>query len=182
VAVWRGSATGAGVTADTNQRLALVALSKPGLLDAQLTGGSARDRIVEAAGGGLELRWMPHPRKLVPRLSHAQQRAWKYVVYVQGHSAASRYGALMASGSVILKVASTCAAPNLWFFDALRPWVDHVPVAADLRDLSSAIQWLQTHDAEAAAMARAAAQLHAQLLGADALREFAARALTRLCT
>lgn len=172
VAVWRGSATGAGVTPDTNQRLALVALSAPGRLDAQLTAGSSRDRIVDG-----QLRWMPPPRKLAPRLSPEQQRAWKYVVYVQGHSAASRYGALMASGSVILKVASTCAAPDLWFFHHLRPWVDHVPVAADMRDLRPAIQWLQAHDAEAAAMARAAAELHAKLLRPEALREYAARTL-----
>jgi hypothetical protein len=33
-----------------------------------------------------------------------------------------------------------------WFYDRLVPWVNHVPVAADMTDLLDIIDWLRRHD------------------------------------
>lgn len=176
VAVWRGSATGDGVDPAINQRLKLVTRTPlyPHL-DAGITAWSMRDRIV-----GGKMRWMTPIGRSVPRLSWAQQQEYKYVVYVQGHSAADRYGALMCSGSVVLKVDSTCAADELWFFSELKPWVDHVPVQADLSDLDTQIAWLQKNDVAAENMSIAALKLHAQLFSSQHLHAFCASVLNTL--
>jgi hypothetical protein len=42
---------------------------------------------------------------------------------------------MMRLGSVILKVASSCVADQMWYFPLLRPYHDHVPVRADMSDL-----------------------------------------------
>ena len=42
---------------------------------------------------------------------------------------------MMQLGSVILKVQSQCVADQMWYFPLLQPYVDHVPVKADLSDL-----------------------------------------------
>ncbi|CAN0434369.1 unnamed protein product [Scytosiphon promiscuus] len=47
---------------------------------------------------------------------------------------------MMRLGSVILKVTSRCVADSMWYFPLLEPWVDHVPVKADLSDLEEKIR------------------------------------------
>jgi hypothetical protein len=39
------------------------------------------------------------------------------------------------------QVESSCVADVMWYFPLLQPWVDHVPVKADLSDLAEKIQW-----------------------------------------
>lgn len=36
----------------------------------------------------------------------------------------------------------------MWYFDLLQPYVDHVPVKADLSDLEEKIRWCREHDDE----------------------------------
>lgn len=166
-AVFRGSATGAGVTVDDNQRLHIALLShcwsldpaKRDLLDAGITSWNMRDK--KQFGKPIALlnpRSFPFGR--VAPIPLNQQARFKYVVYIDGHCAANRYGALCSMGSVILKVASRTEACNLFFFPLLQPYVDHVPVAADLSDLETQIRWCREHDAECAAIAAAAKTLH----------------------
>ena len=75
-----------------------------------------------------------------------EQSAYKYLIYVEGHCAACRYGFMMRLGSVILKVESRCVADRTWYMPLLRPWVDHVPVRADLSDLLDKVRWCRAHD------------------------------------
>ncbi len=85
------------------------------------------------------------------------------MLYVQGHSAAYRYSKMMFSGSLIIKVASTVAAPSLWFFDALHGFslggdmvamdCDHIIVQSDLSDLLDVLEWCETHPTECEQMA-----------------------------
>ena len=58
------------------------------------------------------------------------------------------------------QVESRCVADRMWYFPLLRPYVDHVPVKADMSDLDEKIQWCREHDAECRAMAAAARRLH----------------------
>ena len=64
-----------------------------------------------------------------------KQSYYKYLLYIESHCAACRYGFMMQLGSVILKVDSQCVADGMWYFPLLRPYYDHVPVKADLSDL-----------------------------------------------
>ena len=53
---------------------------------------------------------------------------------------------MMRLGSVILKVAPRQVADRMWYFDLLEPYVDHVPVKADLSDLEDQIRWCRNND------------------------------------
>jgi hypothetical protein len=100
--------------------------------------------------------------QLAPKMSMDQQQAFKYAVYVEGHSAASRYLQLMLNGFVIIKVDTRhTTADQLWYFDQLVDGVDHVRVSSDLSNLVPCIHWLKAHDELALAMS-----LKAQALGA----------------
>lgn len=77
-----------------------------------------------------------------------KQATYKYVLYIEGHCAACRYGFMMQLGNVILKVTSSCVADKMWYFPLLRPYVDHVPVKADMSDLKEVLEWCHTHDEE----------------------------------
>ena len=158
-----------------NQRLCLASLSHqwstPGhkygahnrlndghaYLDAEITSWNLRDKKVP---GGLVTYLRPDAFAfgLAPFMSTSEQAGFKYAVYVDGHSAADRYSRMMVSGSVILKVASR-VGHRLWFFDALEPYVDHVPVAAGLEDLADAIAWCKQNDAKCEDIARNARAL-----------------------
>lgn len=43
-----------------------------------------------------------------------KQATYKYLLYIEGHCAACRYGFMMQLGSVILKVDSSCVADQMW--------------------------------------------------------------------
>ena len=114
------------------------------------------------------------PFGLSPFVPLYEQATYKYLVYVQGHCAANRYANLMSLGCVILKVASTCDAADMWYFPLLQPYVDHVPVAADLSDLEQQIRWCRAHDEECARMAAEAQRLHREHLTVAGITAFLA--------
>jgi hypothetical protein len=76
---------------------------------------------------------------------------------------------MLSTGALILRVlpSAGCPAPDLWYFPMLRPFVDHVPVRADLADLAQQIEWCRAHDEECQAIARRGAELHRRYLSAD---------------
>lgn len=185
VAFFRGSATGAGVTPDTNQRLHLCALSHEwtrqgaDMLDAGITSWNMRDKK-EFGKPMTYIKPATLPFSLAPFVPLYEQARYKYLVYVQGHCAANRYANLMSLGCVILKVASTCEASEMWYFPLLRPYVDHVPIAADLSDLASQIEWCRAHDSECEAMAAEAQRLHREHLTIRGITSYMAAALAEV--
>lgn len=167
-AAFRGTATG------TDQRVQLAALGheRPDMLDAGLTGyNQGRDRVVfDAATSTIVVSYVDIaalPRKVAFVPIATQAAANKYVIYVDGHCAASRYGTLMRTGRVVLKVASLHAATSghLWMFpgligarvcglDATIPDdADHFIIDADLSNLLDTCSFLKSHDDLAARVA-----------------------------
>ena len=73
------------------------------------------------------------------------QSYYKYLLYIEGHCAACRYGFMMQLGSVILEVDSQCVADSMWYFPLLRPYYDHVPVKGLVR-LARKIAWCREND------------------------------------
>ena len=105
-----------------------------------------------------------------------QQQAFKYVVYVEGHSAASRYLQLMLQGFVIIKVDTRhTTADQLWYFDQLVDGVDHVRVSSDLSNLVPCIHWLIANDERAKAMSNRAQELGARIAASQT--EYAVKTL-----
>jgi Glycosyl transferase family 90 len=51
----------------------------------------------------------------------------------------------LLTGSPLLKVASP-AGYRQWYYDALEPWINYVPVMSDMSDLVEKARWVLTHD------------------------------------
>ena len=180
-ALFRGTATGGGITEDTNQRLKAAALSHrwlrqsnhekkvdgtyepPPLLDAAITGWNKRDKKTHmGVMNCIAHKNFPFDGGKQMYVPIYEQSAYKYLLYIDGHCAACRYAFMMRLGSVILKVESRIVADRMWYFPLLRPWVDHVPIAPDLSDLAEKIEWCRAHDDECRAIAEAAKQIYNQ--------------------
>lgn len=157
-AFFRGTATGGGTTIHNNQRLMVTYLGhiwkddpeKGGeepFVNAQIVGWNMRDKKT-ADGPMTFLR--PKNFDFDAGKHHFtpiyEQSMYKYLIYVDGHCAACRYGFMMRLGSVILKVAPRQVADTMWYFPLLEPYVDHVPVKADLSDLEEKIRWCREND------------------------------------
>ena len=172
--LFRGTATGGGVTAATNQRINAAALSHLWKSDDRYNGSNGSSNgvpFLDAAITGWNLRDKKiagHPMTYLKKedfpfkggrenfIPIYEQSRYKYLLYVDGHCAACRYAFMMRLGSVILKVESAQVADQMWYFPLLRPWVHHIPIAADLSDLAAKIQWCRDHDDECREIARRA--------------------------
>ena len=167
-AVWRGTATGSGTTADTNTRLLMTkhCAGRPELYDVVLTGLNQRDKVVatSAEGGGSMvvgfLQGGAIPRGVFLTL-HQQASMFRFVLYADGHCAANRYGALMACERTILRVRSRRETDGgvLWLFPdlvaarvepsgqaSIPAGADHFDVSADLANLDATMAFLISHD------------------------------------
>ena len=183
-AFFRGTATGGGTSTETNQRLALAALdcrTEGGLIDCKLTGWNRRDKKVFDGPvthvDPADFRFAAGRQNFVPIF---EQSAYKYLIYVEGHCAACRYGFMMRLGSVILKVESRCVADRTWYMPLLRPWVDHVPVRADLSDLLDKVRWCRAHDEACKKIAREARRLWDAYLDRDGVLDYLALTLNKV--
>ena len=178
-AVFRGTGTGF----HHGQRYALARMTHP-LLDVALTGFGCRDRVwLNEADDTVHVHWTASEEdregiRVQPPMDMREQAAtFQYIIYVDGHCAASRFGTLMHTGCVILRVASLQASDcgSQWLFtpgmglqgvalpdlvahaeEAGTPW-DHVLVSADMQDLIPTLQWLIEHPATAERIAANAA-------------------------
>lgn len=186
-AFFRGSGTGGGVTIKDNQRLRLADISYAwrsdprynnrnpidgvAFLDAGVVTWNIRDK--KMPGGPMTyLRESDFKFKTVGRVPMYEQVRYKYLVYVEGHCAAARFGFLLKVGCVILKVESVCVPSQLWFFPALKAYEHFVPVKADMSDLAEKIEWCKTHDSECRTIASNAQKLYAQLFSRKPLLDY----------
>jgi hypothetical protein len=168
VAIWRGTATGSGVHPHTNVRLRLVAhcVTRSDLYNVALVGYNNRDKVMPIEGNRILVHFLEEPERsaapLAPYMDLAKQcQAHKYVIYADGHCAANRYGALMESHRVIIRIGSERQTDGglLWLFPGLTgahvttdgtahvpPNADHFLIAPDLTNLDATIMYLQEHD------------------------------------
>jgi len=155
--IFRGSATGAGVTCETNVRLKLCALSHAWqddtLLDAKLTSWNGRHKL--SADGTIRVInpddfpfYADKSFFLPPR---AQQR-WKYAILLDGNVGAARLLDLAAGFFTLLLPASD--APQVRWRSALVPWEHFVPLRADLGDLAERLLYLRANDDVAYSLAQ----------------------------
>eukprot|EP00606_Chrysophyceae_sp_TOSAG23-5_P000339 GSChrysophyteH2.ASY1.ANO1.1208.1 assembled CDS len=101
-----------------------------------------------------------------------KQSHYKYLIYVEGHCAACRYGFMMQLGSVILKVDSQCVADQMWYFPLLKPYYDHVPVKADLSDLREQIEWCINNDDKCRQIAENAKLIYKKYVGKQGVLDY----------
>lgn len=183
-AFFRGTATGGGTSIDNNQRVKVAHLShqwkddpeKGGeepFLDAAIVGWNKRDKkIAECPMTFLretDFAFTAGKHHFTPIY---EQSKYKYLVYVDGHCAACRYGFMMRLGSVILKVAPRQVADRMWYFPLLQPYVDHVPVAPDLSDLEEKIRWCRENDDKCREIASNCTKFYEKYVARSALLDY----------
>jgi len=186
-AFFRGSGTGGGTNVENNQRLKLSELSKlwetnnkynsdnkiDGIqfLDAGIVSWNFRDKKLLNSG-----MYFTHPSEqiftLVDRVPMTEQYMYKYIVYVEGHSAANRYAFLMKMCVLILKVESSVEAKDMWFFPLLIPYEDYVPVKSDLSDLGDIIRWCKLNDGTCKQIAFNAKNKYERYLNKDGILDY----------
>lgn len=183
-AFFRGTATGGGTTIHNNQRIKAAYLcnewkddpEKGGeepFLDAQIVGWNLRDKKTADSPmtflRATEFNFTAGRHHFTPIY---EQSKYKYLVYIDGHCAACRYGFMMRLGSVILKVAPRQVADRMWYFPLLKPYVDHVPVKPDLSDLESQIRWCRANDDKCREIGQNALKFYEKYVSKDALLDY----------
>ena len=112
-AVFRGSSTGKGLTPETNARMALYkfASSYPAQFDVRLTRINNRDQLVHDGLSASVTCDFPRVKDLARELDASprhyltleqQCKTYKLAIYIRGHQAASRLGALLAHGFCVI--------------------------------------------------------------------------------
>lgn len=183
-AFFRGTATGGGTTIHNNQRLMVAHLShewrndpeKGGsepFLDAAIVGWNLRDKKISDSPMTFlrktQFEFTAGKHHFTPIY---EQSKYKYLVYVDGHCAACRYGFMMRLGSVILKVEARQVADTMWYFPLLKPYVDHVPVKDDLSDLEEQIRWCRNNDDKCRQIAQNCLMMYEKYVARSALLDY----------
>ena len=146
VAVFRGMASGCGITIDTNKRLKVadLAVDNPDVLDAGITNWNAK--IKKTATGMMDVIDEKAFRfGLATPKSRKEMSEYKYLVHIEGHSAAFRMCYELSLNSVMLFVKGKY---EVWCNQFLKDGVHYIAIKEDLSDLVDKIKWCKKHDAE----------------------------------
>lgn len=68
----------------------------------------------------------------------------------------------------------------MWYFPLLEPFVDHVPIRADLSDLEEKIQWCRENDAKCQAIAQSAKDKYDTYVSKDAIYDYMQLVTTKI--
>lgn len=176
-AVFRGATTGAGVTAQTNQRLKALDLSekRPDLLDVGITSWNFRPRKYEGEPYLQTIERSQYPK--ANKLNLQDQSRFKYILNLEGHVAAYRLSYELSTESVILLADSQW---KMWHYKFLKPFVHYVPVSEDLHDLVKKIEWCKNNDTECEKIALNAKKFYDTYLGTRGILDFIQKQLWEL--
>lgn len=121
-------------------KLAALSLQYPHLIDAKFSHLLVYEKNPEM-GESIKNEGM-----LGDRVSMKEHPRFRYLINVEGHCAsAPRFPLLLHSNSVVF---SNVTDSLLWFYGAIKPFIHFIPVAEDLSDLLSQLEWAMNHDNE----------------------------------
>ena len=168
--IFRGSATGCGITLETNMRLMAADLSVDNfdLLDAGITDWNQKPkkymgdpiRIIDTS----KLRF-----GLANKIDNIQKSGYKYILNIDGHVSACRLSSELGMNSVVLLVDSPY---KLWFSDMLEDGVHYILVKKDLSNLIEKIKWCIDHDKECKKIAENARKFYLEYLEKDGVLNY----------
>lgn len=161
IAFYRGSDIG---VSDLNAwinyprpRLVCLSTQYPHLIDAKFTSLYAVCHTQFAIDNGFMgnyLSMKDHPR-------------YKYLMNVEaGCANTPRFPLLLHANSVIFK---NLTQSILWFYKALKPYEHFIPIAEDLTDLLSQLEWAHAHDDECRKISENANNIAADALTSEAV-------------
>lgn len=170
-AVFRGSTTGLGIDNVTNQRLRALYIAKqnPTLLDVGITKWNCRIRkhMLQKQPQTIE---RPDDYETVEFMSLQQQtNKYKYILNLEGHTAAFRLAYELSSNSVVLLAGSQW---KLWYSRFMIEDVHYVAVKEDLTDLVDKIKWCQQHEDRCLEIIKNANKFYKEYLGVNGILDY----------
>jgi hypothetical protein len=168
--IFRGSATGCGITVQNNMRLKAsdMSIDYPDLLDAGITDWKARMR--KYSNKGIEIIDTNKFRfKLANKITNVEKSEYKYILNIDGYVSAYRLSSELSMGSVVLIVKSDY---KLWFSDKLIEYVHYVPVNSDLSNLINIIKWCKKNDKKCKEIANNAMEFFHKYLTKDGILDY----------
>jgi hypothetical protein len=142
--IFRGSATGCGITLDNNMRLkaAKMSLEHRELLDAGITDWNAR--MKKYKGNPIDIIDVNELGfGLTNKITNFEKSNYKYILNIDGHVSAFRLSSELSMMSVILLVKSNY---YVWYTSMLEEYVHYVPIKEDLSNLIDQIKWCIKND------------------------------------
>jgi len=170
-AVFRGSATGCGITPETNQRIKVALISKnvnkknKKIIDAGLVGNNLRDKKFKDK----KVDFYHYKNFNLPRANYISmniQSNYKYIIHIDGHVSAYRLGKELSLGSTILKVDSLFDY-KLWFSGYLKENIHYIPIKKDLSNLIQTIKWCKQNDNKCKQIANNSMKLYNKIMNIE---------------
>ena len=142
VAIFRGSATGCGITEKDNMRYkaSIISQKYPELLDAGLTSFNIKPK--KQKNSSLQVIDTKNINK-ASFINNNQKSKYKYILNIDGHVSAFRLGYEFSLKSVVLLQQTEY---YLWFTHLLIPYENYIPIKNDLSDLIDIIKWCIDND------------------------------------
>ena len=170
ICVFRGSATGCGITLENNMRLkaAQLSLEHKNILDVGITDWKPRPKKYSDSPIQIINPDDFQFKKALP-LTRAEQSNYKYILDIEGYVSAFRLSSELRMRSVVLIVESDY---KLWYSHLLVPYEHFVPVKKDLSDLIDIIQWCIKHDKECSKIAENAYTFYEKKLTKDGIFDY----------
>ena len=170
VCIFRGSATGCGITLENNMRLKAADLSidNPDILDAGITKWNGRLKKYE----GKPMDSIDEKKfrfGIASFITDIEKSGYKYILNIDGHVSACRLSSEFAMNSVILIVESDY---KLWFSHLLVPNVHYIPVSRNLDNLISQLEWCKKHDKECKIIAKNGQNFYNKYLTKEAMFDY----------
>jgi len=163
-AIFRGSSTGVFITPANNVRLRACELSveNPDLIDAGIVSKNTKYRKVRYQS---ELQKMSIKDEWIKNyMSEDEQLKYKYILILDGHSAAFRTSRYLKYDSILLIPESKFKA---WIHQFMFPNYHYIPVARDLSDLCDIIKWCNKNERQCQLIIRQAKQLYEKIMNMD---------------
>ena len=163
ICVFRGSATGCGITSDTNMRLKAAKISHElnekgiNILDAKLTGWNKKPKMYNGELNEIDESNFEFTVGKFNFMKLKEQSKHKYILNIDGHVKAFRLGNEFRMGSVILLVDSPY---TLWFQQYLEEDKHYISINKDLTNLEEKINWCIEHDKECEQIAKNGLQFY----------------------
>ena len=184
-AFFRGKGTGCGTSIQTNPRFKLTRLSEEWekndlynqnnptdhipFLDAGIISYVFRDKkvmnnqfLTYADPNKLNL-------KLKERVPITEQNKYKYLINVEGNSAAYRLGYMLGLDSVILHVETKY---KIWLEEFLIPDTHYILIKSDLSNLGEKIKWCKMNDSKCKEISQNARKIYDKIMNKEFIMDY----------
>ena len=176
--IFRGSATGCGITSKTNIRLKAAELAEkyPDILDIGIINWNRRPKKYKNKPIQV-IDTTKFNFKLKNKINNTDKFKHKYILYLDGHVAAFRLGSELASKSLLLIPDSQY---SLWFTKYLTPMKEFIPIKKDLSDLVEKTQWCIDNDTKCEQIANNAFTFYKKHFTKEKILEYFANSLNEI--